>query len=266
MKKHILGLDLGTNSIGWALIQQNFENREGKILGMGSRIIPMNQKILGDFGAGNSISQTAERTGYRGVRRLRERHLLRRERLHRILHILGYLPEHYDTQIDFIKRFGKFIPEAEPKLAYSKDGFLFQNSFYEMLEEFKNSQPDFLKDKNGNDCLIPYDWTIYYLRKKALTQKIEKEELAWIILNFNQKRGYYQLRGEDLDEEKDKFFVRLKVSDVVNSGEKVRGNDLFDVYFENGWKYDRQVVKTEDWIDKTKEFIVTESILKNGET
>src|SRR5690606_8728833 len=119
---------------------------------------------------------------------------------------------------------------------------------------------------NGNDCLIPYDWTIYYLRKKALTQKIEKEELAWIILNFNQKRGYYQLRGEDLDEEKDKFFVRLKVSDVVNSGEKVRGNDLFDVYFENGWKYDRQVVKTEDWIDKTKEFIVTESILKNRET
>src|SRR5690606_26363519 len=191
---------------------------------------------------------------------------LRRERLHRILHILGYLPEHYDAQIDFIKRFGKFIPEAEPKLAYSKDGFLFQNSFYEMLEEFKNFQPDFLKDKNGNDCLIPYDWTIYYLRKKALTQKIEKEELAWIILNFNQKRGYYQLRGEDFDEEKDKIFVRLKVSDVVNSGEKVRGNDLFDVYFENGWKYDRQVVKTEDWIDKTKEFIVTESILKNGET
>ncbi len=264
--KHILGLDLGTNSIGWALIQQNFENKQGEILGMGSRIIPMDQKILGDFGAGNSISQTAERTGYRGVRRLRERHLLRRERLHRILHILGYLPEHYDAQIDFIKRFGKFIPEAEPKLAYSKDGFLFQNSFYEMLEEFKNSQPDFLKDKNGNDCLIPYDWTIYYLRKKALVQKIEKEELAWIILNFNQKRGYYQLRGEDFDEEKDKIFVRLKVSDVVNSGEKVRGNDLFDVYFENGWKYDRQVVKTEDWIDKTKEFIVTESILKNGET
>lgn len=264
--KHILGLDLGTNSIGWALIQQNFENKQGEILGMGSRIIPMDQKILGDFGAGNSISQTAERTGYRGVRRLRERHLLRRERLHRILHILGYLPEHYDAQIDFTKRFGKFIPEAEPKLAYSKDGFLFQNSFYEMLEEFKNFQPDFLKDKNGNDCLIPYDWTIYYLRKKALTQKIEKEELAWIILNFNQKRGYYQLRGEDFDEEKDKIFVRLKVSDVVNSGEKVRGNDLFDVYFENGWKYDRQVVKTEDWIDKTKEFIVTESILKNGET
>ena len=35
------------------------------------------------------------------------------------------------------------------------------------------------------------------MRKKALTEKIEKEELAWLLLNFNQKRGYYQLRGED---------------------------------------------------------------------
>jgi hypothetical protein len=35
----------------------------------------------------------------------------------------------------------------------------------------------------------------YYLRKKALSHKITKEELAWLILNFNQKRGYYLLRG-----------------------------------------------------------------------
>ena len=26
--KKILGLDLGTNSIGWALIEQDFENKE----------------------------------------------------------------------------------------------------------------------------------------------------------------------------------------------------------------------------------------------
>ncbi len=60
--KKILGLDLGTNSIGWALIEQNFEEKNGKILGMGSRIIPMDQASLSDFEQGNSISQTAERT------------------------------------------------------------------------------------------------------------------------------------------------------------------------------------------------------------
>ncbi|MGN7863589.1 type II CRISPR RNA-guided endonuclease Cas9 [Chryseobacterium sp. 22458] len=261
MIKNILGLDLGTNSIGWALIKQNFENKYGEILGMGSRIIPMSQDILGEFGKGNSVSQTAARTDYRATRRLRERFLLRRERLHRVLNVLNFLPEDYASQIDFEKRFGKFKVETEPKLAWkNSDGkfsFLFQTSFNEMLEDFK---------AHGQDLKVPYDWTIYYLRKKALTQKIEKEELAWILLNFNQKRGYYQLRGEDIEEEKDKFFVKLNVDKVVDSGEKVKGKTLYDVYFDNGWKYEKQIVKTEDWIGRTKEFIVTESILKNGDT
>ncbi|WP_448607634.1 type II CRISPR RNA-guided endonuclease Cas9 [Paenimyroides ceti] len=262
MTKNILGLDLGTNSIGWALIKQDFENKHGEILGMGSRIIPMSQDILGDFGKGNSVSQTAERTKYRGVRRLRERFLLRRERLHRVLNVLDFLPEHYASQIDFTKKFGKFKEETEPKLVYNKEGFIFKKSFEEMILDFKTHQPQLLE----NNKKIPYDWTIYYLRKKALSQKIEKEELAWILLNFNQKRGYYQLRGEDFEEEKDKVFVRLKVDRVVDSGENVKGRILYDVYFENGWKYEKQIVKTEDWIGRTKEFIVTESILKNGDT
>jgi len=37
--KKILGLDLGTNSIGWALIESNFKKKEGNIKGLGSRII-----------------------------------------------------------------------------------------------------------------------------------------------------------------------------------------------------------------------------------
>jgi CRISPR-associated endonuclease Csn1 len=51
--KKILGLDLGTNSIGWALISENEEKKE--IIGMGSRIIPMSQDILGEFDRGNSV-------------------------------------------------------------------------------------------------------------------------------------------------------------------------------------------------------------------
>ncbi len=261
MLKNILGLDLGTNSIGWALVNQDFDKKEGKIVGMGSRIIPMSQDILGEFGKGNSVSQTASRTGYRGVRRLRERFLLRRERLHRVLNLLLFLPPHYASQIDFEKRFGKFKEKTEPKLVYDVNEFIFKNSFEEMLSDFKKHQPQLLE----NDKKVPYDWTIYYLRNKALTQKIEKEELAWILLNFNQKRGYYQLRGEDFEEEKEKTFVRLKVEKIIDSGEKIKGKILYDVYFENGWKYDKQVVKTEDWTERVKEFIVTESFLKNGD-
>lgn len=265
--KTILGLDLGTNSIGWALVQQDFENKQGKILGMGSRIIPMSQDILGEFGKGNSISQTAERTGYRSVRRLRERHLLRRERLHRVLHILGFLPEHYDASIDFSKRFGKFKSEDEIKLPYH-NGFLFMESFQEMLSDFKVHQPEFLRDKNGNDCLIPYDWTIYYLRKKALKHKISKEELAWLILNFNQKRGYYQLRGEEEEEHTNKKveFHSLKIVDVVADPEvNKKGEVWYSLHLENGWIYRRSSkISLADWKDKTRDFIVTTDINEDG--
>ena len=39
--KTILGLDLGTNSIGWALIKHDFAKKEGYIIGLSSRIIPL---------------------------------------------------------------------------------------------------------------------------------------------------------------------------------------------------------------------------------
>lgn len=104
--KKILGLDLGTNSIGWALVQQNIEEKKGQIIGMGSRIIPMDAAKLGEFEKGKSVSATAERTKFRGVRRLYERDVLRRERLHRVLHILDFLPSHYAENIDFELRLG----------------------------------------------------------------------------------------------------------------------------------------------------------------
>jgi len=264
MIKKVLGLDLGTNSIGWALIQRDFENKQGEILGMGSRIIPMTQDIKDEFGKGNSISQTADRTNFRGIRRLRERHLLRRERLHRILNVLGFLPKHYADEIDFKHRLGQFLEDTEPKIAWKKNGdggfeFLFRSSFNEMVEDFK---------ANGHDVKIPYDWTIYYLRKKALTQRIDKEELAWIILNFNQKRGYYQLRGEEEDENPNKLveFHSLKVVDVIaDEKPNSKGETWYSLNLENGWVY-RRSSKTPlyDWKDKVRDFIVTTDLNDDG--
>lgn len=262
--KKILGLDLGTNSIGWALIEQDFENKQGKILGMGSRIIPMGQDVLGEFDKGNSVSQTAERTRLRSVRRLRERHLLRRERLHRVLNILGFLPKHYAGQIDFQARLGKFFEETEPKIAYNNGDFLFKTSFMEMLEEFRIHQPNLV---DGNKK-VPYDWTIYFLRKKALKERIEKEELAWIILNFNQKRGYYQLRGEDEEEKPHKLeeFYSLKIVDIkVDESPNKKGDTWYSLTLENGWIYRRSSkVPLDDWLGKTRDFIVTTDIDEEG--
>ncbi|MBI3717724.1 MAG: hypothetical protein HY252_03925 [Sphingobacteriales bacterium] len=275
MGKNILGLDLGTNSIGWALIEQNFEEKQGQILGMGSRVTPMSQDILGEFGKGNSVSQTAERTSYRSTRRLRERYLLRRERLHRVLNVLGFLPTHYAAEIDFEKRLGKFLNETEPKVAWKKNDkqkfeFLFQELFEEMISDFKQHQPELLnrKNRNGEDVKIPYDWAIYFLRKKALEKVITKKQLAWLILNFNQKRGYYQLRGED-DEENttQKEFVLALTINKIEKGEVDRKNDKrtwYKMTLSNGWEYSATFTAEPQWLNAEKDFLVTEELDQDG--
>ena len=270
--KKILGLDLGTNSIGWAVVNAEVKSRENgnpylqstNISSAGSRIIPMSADVLGDFDKGNSVSQTAERTSKRGIRRLLERNLQRRERLLRVLKKMDFLPEHYANKIN---EYGKFTDYSEPKLAWKngKDGkpeFIFKDSFNEMLSDFAKHQPQLI----ANGKKVPYDWTIYYLRKKALFQRIEKEELAWILLQFNQKRGYYQLRGEEEEENSDKSieFLAQRVVRVEATDEKKGDEVWYNVYLENGMIYRRSSRIPLDWVGKIKEFIVTTDLEKDG--
>lgn len=263
--KKILGLDLGTNSIGWAVINQDIDNGTDVLAGIecaGSRIIPMDAAALGNFDKGNSQSQTAERTRLRSTRRLFERSYLRRERLNRVLMVLGWLPEHYVTCLD---RYGKLLKGTEPKIAwcrneYGKYDFVFKNSFNEMLNDFRTINPEAVK----GGLKIPYDWTIYYLRKKALTTAVTSCELAWILHSFNQKRGYYQFR-EDEDQKNEKVeYSRLKVTDIVETGES-KGNDKwFKIILENGLDYRRTFKEKPDWTGKVLELIVTTKLDNNG--
>jgi CRISPR-associated endonuclease Csn1 len=82
----ILGLDLGTNSIGWALI----DDKLNKIIGMGSRIFPVGVDNLGD-GEGE-LSKNASRTGTRGTRRQFFRKKLRKKVLLKELASLNMCP------------------------------------------------------------------------------------------------------------------------------------------------------------------------------
>lgn len=274
--KKILGLDLGPNSIGWAVVNAEELTRENNtkylnpisISAAGSRIIPMSADILGDFDKGNSISQTAERTRARMIRRLRERNLLRRERMLRILKIMDFLPEHFDAKVD---RYGKFVDNSEPKLPWKRmsDGklcFLFQDSFQEMIADFSQNQPQLLADGRK----VPFDWTIYYLRKKALTERITKEELAWILLQFNQKRGYYQLRGEE-EEEKANETIEIVCAKIISVERKEKDKKYekywYEMKLDNGMAYRATFYNdVSSWQGETKEFVLKKTIQKNGNT
>lgn len=269
--KNVLGLDLGTNSIGWALVQMpDVENVRPNIR-LGSRIIPMSQDVLSKFESGVTTSQTQERTSFRQLRRIRERYLLRRERLFRVLHVLGFLPPHFDAALGWDrangKTYGKFQSHDEPKIAWRRDStgknrFLFMDSFGEMLCDFQKHQPQLVADGKQ----IPLDWTLYYLRHKALQAPVSRQELAWILLSFNQKRGYYQLRGEEEEEDTSKRveFMASQVMSVEETGRSAR-NVTYNIYLENGCCVPfTSKASLKDWVGLTKEFIVTTSLKADG--
>lgn len=354
--KKILGLDLGTNSIGWALVEIDQANKLVKIIGLGSRILTMDAAEIAKFESGaKTESGAAKRTTRRSQRKLNERYLLRRDRLHCVLNLLNALPEHYELSIEFEnkngKRSGKFKKGTEEKLAYYKDDsgkfqFLFKDAYHQMENDFRKKYPEmFYQKRNGNQSKIPYDWTLYYLRYKAVTDKnfeLTKEQLAWITLSFNQKRGYEKVIGQDEKVQKegeltDSFVGKVQsinkienedayeiilvdsnnekielfkyreetkiliteigdlkeveiiskyddegtintkkteyiinevreflVTDVRNTGKKVKENFVFEIELQTGWIKEQQSKFTPKWKDTKRDFIIRTKYDENG--
>lgn len=84
--KKILGLDLGTGSIGWAMVNEAETNEEtSSIIKVGVRVNPLTVDELTNFEKGKSITTNADRTLKRSARRNLQRYKLRRENLIEIL-------------------------------------------------------------------------------------------------------------------------------------------------------------------------------------
>lgn len=81
MNKNILGLDLGTNSIGWALVAESETASETKIKQIGVRVNPLTVDEQTNFEKGKPITTNASRTLKRGARRTLDRYKLRRKNL-----------------------------------------------------------------------------------------------------------------------------------------------------------------------------------------
>lgn len=267
MTKQILGLDIGTNSIGWAVVRGQGDDAQPlqEIVAAGSRVISVDGGALDKFERGaSSKSKAAERTAFRQVRRMIERSHLRRQRLLRVLQVMDYLPPHYARCLD---RYGKFLPHTEPKIAWSEtaDGhyeFLFRDAFDEMMAAFRQRNPEWVA-RGGK---VPYDWTLYYLRTKALSQPVSPYELAWILLSFNQKRGYRPARGEQQEDDSKKLeeYKSLKVLSVEDTGEDGRVKRSFRSPKADDWTLLKK--KTEAQIAQAHQTVgayIFEALLRN---
>lgn len=92
----IVGLDVGSNSVGWAVVEMNGERLE-KLLGMGSRIIPMGDEKK-EFEQGAKITKNNARRQKRSMRRNHHRYKLRRANLVKALKLMDAWPESMGEQ------------------------------------------------------------------------------------------------------------------------------------------------------------------------
>lgn len=266
--KIILGLDLGTNSVGWSLVETNIDDikngtteiKYGKILGLGSRIIPMDGDAMSKFESGNPVSKTADRTQARGARRLLQRYKLRRTRLIKTLQLLGWITENFPVDFDKIDKFNI-------------------NDFIPFSEKTKEEAYKIYKDAGviKDDEKISNDWIIYYLRTKALSQKIALAEFARILYHFNQRRGFKSSRKDiKNDEEKteeikypiyekwveiltvDSILALSEEKDFVNYQIKLSSDDKNIIV-------EKKRRTKPDWKGKQMEFEVTKKTTKLGE-
>ena len=94
--KKILGLDLGTTSIGWAFVEESEnENEQSKIINTGVRIVPLTTDEETDFKKGNTISINADRTLKRGARRGLQRFKQRRGALLETFRNIKFINSNY---------------------------------------------------------------------------------------------------------------------------------------------------------------------------
>lgn len=190
--KKILGLDIGTTSIGWAIVeatnQKHIDPKTGKEIdtvtdinndrigihqkdgkaAVGVRIIKQDTDSIQQFNAGQKLNigskktPTANRREKRGSRRLKSRYKLRRQKLYQILDFLGMLPEGISK-----------IISNDGTTTYAQD----KNSKYYTAQKGNRNSDDIGK-------------AIYELRDRAIRQEITLEEWGRIMLHLNQWRGY----------------------------------------------------------------------------
>lgn len=153
----ILGLDLGTNSIGWAIVEK--AGTDFSLVDKGVRIFSEGVKSE----KGIESSRASERTGYRSARKIKYRRKLRKYETLKVLCLNGMCP--------------LSIEEVEQ---WRKSGF----KKYPL-------NPEFLKwlrtDESGNR-------NPYVFRDRASKQKVDLYELGRALYHIAQRRGFLSNR------------------------------------------------------------------------
>ncbi|MBR0487338.1 MAG: hypothetical protein IJJ70_06520 [Treponema sp.] len=192
----VLGLDIGTNSIGWGIVDEH----EQKIQNCGVYIFPEGVKKE----KGNESSKAAERTSFRSARRLKFRRKLRKYETLKVLIKNEMCP----LTLDELEKWHK-----EKEYPTSK-AFI---SWYRTDEE-KNWEPYFLRKKCVEEKCEKFEIgrALYHIAQRRGFLSNHKESTE--AVDGKVSEGISELTQAMGDKTLGQYFYEMK-----KSGEKVRG-------------------------------------------
>ena len=206
-KKRILGLDTGTNSIGWAVIDRLGD--QCSLVDSGVHIFTEGVKEE----QGKEVSKAAERTSYRAMRRGFYRRKLRKIRLLRILSELGW------------------CPALSPELLSQW-----------RLKKVYPATPEFMQwlGTDDDNAITPYRYRVICLHEKLdLTQEAQRYILGRALYHIAQRRGFRSNRKDQSNDDE-----KGKVKEAISGlSQKIKdeGCEYLAEYFEKLYKEGKRI-------------------------
>lgn len=169
--KKILGLDLGSASIGWALISEEDTSDNSRIktaiLGMGSRIVPYDGTEGKDFEKGTGESRNALRTRARTARKGYDRYQLRRKLLVDVLCNKGMMPGDRERQLDKMALWGLRSKAVTEKISLKELGRILL--WLNQKRGYKSSRSEANLDKKDTEYVAEVKSRHMRLKDEGLT-------------------------------------------------------------------------------------------------
>jgi CRISPR-associated endonuclease Csn1 len=175
---YVLGLDLGSNSIGWAMVDEEAR----AILRSGARVFP--EGVGRD--KGREVSKNENRRIKRGMRRQIERRAGRKWNLTSTLVAAGLLPG-----ADILKRFQDLRERIKKSFnSVVGGGRDYRRELHQEIRKFRKELVVCVGEIAGK--MDP--WA---LRAKALDGRLELHEIGRVLIHLNQRRGFLSNRKTD---------------------------------------------------------------------
>lgn len=242
--KKILGLDLGTSSIGWAIVEEGVSANDNKILGMGSRIIPLSTDDKNEFTTGNAISKNQKRTTARTQRKGYDRYQLRRKYLIEELRIHEMLPGETLKNIPKLELWGLRSKAVNQKVSLQELGRILLHM--NQKRGYKSSRSDANLDKKDTEYVVAVKSRYDSIKELNLTigqyfyQKLKDDEYYRLKEQVFPREAYIDEFDSILNEQAKHYPTHL-TSEFVN---KIR-NEI--IYYQRTLKSQKGLVSVCDF-------------------